>query len=186
MWKRYSMHFQPGEASSRGLLHDCENRWIICSSTDELTDPGQGSSQQVTEFVTAPPPPPPPLRLATANNHHCSRAGASKDRKSRSHETWLNQHLYLQTLHSNEEGLGLLSKLLKHEPKETRAKPGIKGAEFSSRTRKKLCEGGVLVNISHFKFPQFPGAGPRHAADTHITLRGPGKYHHNVHLDVRG
>ena len=25
--------FLPGECPSRGLLHDCENRWIVCSSS---------------------------------------------------------------------------------------------------------------------------------------------------------
>ena len=28
-----SMHFQPGEGPSRGLLRDCENRWIVFSSS---------------------------------------------------------------------------------------------------------------------------------------------------------
>ena len=29
-----SRRFQPGEGPSRGLLRDCENRWIVCSSTN--------------------------------------------------------------------------------------------------------------------------------------------------------
>ena len=28
-----SRHFQPGEGPSRGLLSDCENRWMVCSSS---------------------------------------------------------------------------------------------------------------------------------------------------------
>ena len=28
--------FQPGEGLSRGLLSDCENRWIVCSSSSNL------------------------------------------------------------------------------------------------------------------------------------------------------
>ena len=32
MWKR----FQPGEGPSRGLLRDCENQWIVCSSRNML------------------------------------------------------------------------------------------------------------------------------------------------------
>ena len=27
-----SRHFQTGKGLSRGLLHDCKNRWIVCSS----------------------------------------------------------------------------------------------------------------------------------------------------------
>ena len=32
-----SRRFQPGEGPNGGLLRDCENRWIICSSNFKLS-----------------------------------------------------------------------------------------------------------------------------------------------------
>ena len=51
MRKRCSRHFQPGEGPSRGLLHDCENRWIVCSSSQNSSQSAQNRNSNLAPGI---------------------------------------------------------------------------------------------------------------------------------------